>query len=70
MRESGKKEQWDETQFTAKIFIVLPVISFCKIFIPSYAFDAPYYYAETGHPHPPNHMTLWILVGAHGRRPL
>jgi len=32
-----KKERHDETQFTTKI---VPVISFCKIFISSYMFDA------------------------------
>jgi hypothetical protein len=31
------KERRDETQFTTKI---VPVISFCKIFISSYVFDA------------------------------
>jgi hypothetical protein len=40
-----KKTIQDETQFTTKPKLVeklvwVPVISFCKIFIPSYAFDA------------------------------
>jgi predicted oxidoreductase (fatty acid repression mutant protein) len=33
-----KKETQDATQFTTKIGV--PVISYCKIFIPSYVFDA------------------------------
>jgi len=39
-----KKETQDKTQFSTKIggkkLVWLPVISFCMIFIPSYAFDA------------------------------
>jgi hypothetical protein len=40
-----QKETHDETQFTTKIggkktSLGPPVISFCKIFIPSYVFDA------------------------------
>jgi hypothetical protein len=38
-----KKERQDETQFSTKIWweklVWVPVISFCKIFIPSYVFD-------------------------------
>jgi len=48
-----KKERQDETQFTTKIggkLVWVPVISFCKIFIPSYVFRA--YYAETDHSRP------------------
>jgi len=40
-----KKETQDETQFTTKIrgkLVWVPVISFCKIFIPTSAFDAIY----------------------------
>ncbi len=33
-----KNETQDGTQFTTKIGV--PVISYCKIFIPSYVFDA------------------------------
>jgi hypothetical protein len=38
-----KKERQDETQFTIKFGVKIslgPVISLCKIFIPSYTFDA------------------------------
>jgi hypothetical protein len=36
-----RKKATQETQFTTKIGAqTSPVISFCKIFIPSYAFDA------------------------------
>jgi hypothetical protein len=35
-----KKERQDETQFTTKIAIWVPVISFHEISIPSHAFDA------------------------------
>ncbi len=38
-----KKERQDETQFITEIaekLVWIPIISFCKIFIPSYAFDA------------------------------
>jgi hypothetical protein len=45
-RSSGgahEKERQDETQFTTKLvekLVWVPVFSFCKMFIPSYAFDA------------------------------
>ncbi len=65
-----KKERGDETQFTPKLMenlVWVPVISFCKIFIPSYGLDAllcpnwPF--------SPPNRVTvqitlLWQLNGA------
>jgi len=38
-----KKKRQDETQFTPKLvekLVWVPVILFCKIFIPSYVFDA------------------------------
>jgi hypothetical protein len=38
-----KKERHDETQFTTKLvgkLLWVPDILFCKIFIPSYTFDA------------------------------
>jgi hypothetical protein len=38
MQALRKKVTLDGTQFTTKIGV--PVISYCKIFIPSYAFDA------------------------------
>ncbi len=44
MEALREKERENETQFTTKIGGKkqdwVPVISFCKIFIPSYAFDA------------------------------
>ncbi len=58
-----KKERPDETQFTTKIggkLVWVPVISFCKVFILSYAFDAllcpnwPF--------PPPDRLTRWITL--------
>jgi hypothetical protein len=43
MEALRKKERQDETQFTSKIgekLVWVPVISFCKIFIPGYGSDA------------------------------
>jgi hypothetical protein len=60
-----KNERHDETQFIPKLLEKLvwgvPVISFCKIFISSYAFDALLWSKLTVLA-PPNHGTLWITL--------
>jgi len=58
-----KKERQDETQFTIKIggkLVSVPVISFCKIFIPSYVFDA--LFCQNWPFSPPDHVTLQITL--------
>jgi hypothetical protein len=62
-----KKAIQDETHFTTKIgggkLVWVPVLSLCKIYIPSYTFDAllsrnwPFW--------PPNRGTLWITLIAY-----
>ncbi len=59
-----KKERGDETQFTSKIslekLVWVPVISFCKIFIPSYVSDA--LLCRNWPFSPPNRVTLLITL--------
>jgi hypothetical protein len=58
-----KKETQDETQFTTKLvekLLWVPIISFCKIFIPSYVFDA--LLCRNWPFSPPNHLTIWITL--------
>jgi hypothetical protein len=62
-----KKERGDETQFTSKISLeklvwvpVISVISFCKIFIPSYVSDA--LLCRNWPFSPPNRVTLLITL--------
>jgi hypothetical protein len=59
-----KKETQDETQFTTKFggkeLVRVPVISFCKIFISSYAFDA--LLCRNWPFSPPNRLTLRITL--------
>jgi hypothetical protein len=59
-----KKERQDETQVTTKIggkkLVWIPVISFCKIFIPSYMFDALLCQNWPFSPH--NCLTLWVTL--------
>ncbi len=50
----GKKERQEDESLSflppklVEKLVWFPVISFCKIFIPSYTFDALLYYAKTG----------------------
>jgi hypothetical protein len=65
-RRSGKKAIHDETHFTTKIggkLVWVPVISLCKIYIPSYTFDA--LLSQTWQFSPPNRGTLLITLIAY-----
>ncbi len=64
MEALRKKERQDETQFTTKIGGKTSLGPSYFVFV-KFSFPVTRlmpYYAETGHSHPPNRVTLWITL--------